>query len=93
MIWLDITGTDLGDRTPDRIAKEALMARFDADVPAFTLQDGPVDPSIVLMRSPGLVPHVGVYMRGRVLQLWGGRYSFLSLTAATAGWKEVDFYR
>lgn len=93
MIWLDLTGEDLGDRTPERIAKEALLQRFDTDVRGFTDQGGPVDPSIALMRSPGVVPHVGVYMRGKVLQLWGGRYSFLSLSLARAGWNEVRFYR
>jgi hypothetical protein len=93
MIWLDLTGVDLGDRTPERIAKEALLSRFDTDVPGFEQQSGPVDPSIVLMRSPGVVPHVGVFMRGKVLQLAGGRYSFRPVEEATTGWDKVGFYR
>ena len=92
-IWLELTGVDLGDRTPERMAKEALIGRFASDVPGFVRHRSPVDPSIVLMQSPGTVPHVGVYVRGKVLQLWAGRYSFLPLPSATAGWKEVGFYR
>ena len=33
--WLELTGDDLGDRTPERLSHAALVGRFDSDVPAF----------------------------------------------------------
>ena len=91
--WMELTGRDLGDRTPERITTAALIGRFDTDVPSFERLDAPAEPSIVLMRSPGAVPHVGVYHRGRVLQMTARGASYVSLEAATAGFRDVEFYR
>lgn len=91
--WLDLTGNDLGDRTPDRITAATLSGRFDTDVPEFTRLPAAADPCIVLMRAPGSVPHVGVFYRGRVLQMTSGGASFLPLPVATRGYPSVEFYR
>lgn len=91
--WLDLTGQDLGDRTPERITSASLIGRFDTDVPAFTKLDGPDSPCIVLMRSPGVVPHVGLFLRGKVLQMTKSGASYMPLPTARAGFDEVGFYR
>lgn len=91
--WLELTGLDLGDRTPERITTAALVGRFASDVPAFRLLDQPAEPSIVLMRTPGAIPHVGVYHRRRVLQMTARGASFLPLAQATAGFDQVEFYQ
>lgn len=89
--WLDLTGDDLGDRTPARITTAALIGQFDSDVPTFRKLDGPAEPSIVLMTHARLVPHVGLYWRRKVLQMASGGPSYLPLAAATAGY-DVAFY-
>jgi hypothetical protein len=91
--WLELTGRDLGDRTPARLTAAALIGRFDADVPAFRQLDAPAEPSIVLMRQRGAVPHVGVYHRARVLQMTQRGASFLPLEVATRGFADVSFYQ
>jgi hypothetical protein len=91
--WLELTGLDLGDRTPERITTAALIGRFASDVPTFTRLEQPVDPCVVLMRRPGAVPHVGVYMSGRVLQMTPTGASFLPMRAATIGFPLVEFYQ
>jgi len=91
--WLELTGRDLGDRTPERITSAALIGRFDSDVPSFQRLQRPVDPCIVLMRAPGAVPHVGLYHRRRVLQMKSTGASFVPLEVATAGFSDVGFYR
>lgn len=92
-VWLDATGKDIGDRTPERMTKAALIGRFDSEVPTFTKLDRPADPSIVLMRSPLRVPHVGIFVRGGILQMTGKSYSFSKPEIATIGWAEVGYYR
>lgn len=91
--WRELTGTDLGDRTPERITTGALLGRFDTDVPAFKLQEGPVEPSIVLMRRRGVVPHVGVFTQRRVLQMRPEGVSHLPPEVATQGWDQVGYYQ
>lgn len=90
--WLELTGVDLGDRTPVRITTAALVGRFDSDVPVFQELERPADPCIVLMRHPGMVPHVGLYWKRRVLQMAANGPSYLPIAAATAGYPKVGFY-
>jgi hypothetical protein len=91
--WLDLTGRDLGDRTPERITTAALLSRFETGPADLDEQPRAVDPSIVLMANPGTVPHVGVFTRGRVLQVTRDGASFLPLVTATAGFKSVRFFQ
>ncbi len=91
--WLELTGVDVGDRTPGRPTADALMHVFDTDVPAFEKLDGPADPSLVLMRRRGVVPHVGVYYRGRILQITPGGASYVAPKIATMGFETVEYYR
>lgn len=93
-VWLDLTGEDLGDRTPERITAATLISTFDADVPAaFKKLDRPVNPCLVLMTRPAEVPHVGVHIRGRILQMQPGGVTFLPVARAVFGFTEVGFYR
>ena len=92
--WMDLTGRDLGDRTPERLSRAALTGRFDHDVPAgFELLPGPAEPCLVLMTRPSEVPHVGVFTRGRILQMQPGGVTFLPVGRATVGFVEVGYYR
>ncbi len=90
--WLELTGVDLGDRTPERLSLAALVGRFDTDVPAFQQLTAPAEPCIVLMRHPGQVPHVGLHWKRRVLQMAQAGPSYLPLATATAGYPDVGFY-
>lgn len=91
--WLELTGVDLGDRTPAELTARALIARFDSDVPAFKRLPGPTDPCLVLMRRAGVVPHVGVYYRRRVLQMQVRGPSYVPLADACRGFGPPEFYR
>lgn len=91
--WLDLTGEDLGDLTPQRITAQSLISRFDSDVPRFKRLEAPESPCIVLMRSEGAVPHVGLFYRGKVLQMTRKGGSYTPLHSARAGFDAVEFYR
>lgn len=92
--WLELTGVDLGDRTPEHLSRAALVGRFDSDVPAFLELPQPASPCIVLMRQPRLVPHVGLYWKRRVLQMAQGGPTYLPLAVATHGYPAdgIGFY-
>ncbi len=91
--WRELTGDDLGDRTPVLITKAALIGRFDTDVPGFRKLSGPANPSIVLMTRRGAIPHVGIFYKRRILQMAAGGPSYLPIGPATAGYHEVGYYR
>ncbi len=90
--WSELTGEDIGDRTPERITRAALIGRFDTDVPEFERLAAPCDPCIVLMRSAGVVPHVGLLWRRKVLQMTHAGPSYVPLGMATMGHDEVSFH-
>lgn len=90
--WRDITGRDIGDRTPAVITKAALRDTFTTDVPTFTSHDKPVEPCIVLMQNPPAVPHVGIYTGGKVLQITEKGVSYLPIAQACAGYGKIGFY-
>lgn len=92
-VWLDLTGEDIGDRLqilhraiPDRRATKA-------DIAAFNRLDGPQSPSLVMMRRPRAVPHIGVFLRGRILHLRQRGAVFEPPFYATLGFKTVGYYR
>ncbi len=91
--WRDLTGVDLGDLTPATISASALAGAVGASEAAFSLLISPTDPCIVLMQNPGASPHVGLYYRGKVLQVSSSGASYCPLRLATMGYKEVRFYR
>ncbi len=91
--WLDLTGRDIGDRTPETITRAALIGRFATDVPTFVKLPGPQEPSLALFTRDRGVPHVGVWVRGRILQMTHSGPSYTPLATAKIGFDQVEFYR
>lgn len=92
-VWLEATGVDLGERTPEVVTREALLQTFGESVPIYTKLDAPEDPSLVLMSGPGVVPHAGVFIRGKVLQMRTTGASWLPVETASLGFAEIGFYK
>ncbi len=93
-VWQDETGEDLMARLGGALEEgSGLEQAFTRAARGFKRTEVPVDPCIVLMRRPKTEPHVGVYIRGRVLHLTriGARY--VDLGVACLGYKSVGFYR
>lgn len=91
--WLELTGRDLGDLTPNKISADALRSAVGTSEPSFDRLAAPADPCIVLMQNPGASPHVGLYHRGKVLQITASGASYMPLRVAAFGYQEVRFYR
>jgi hypothetical protein len=83
--WFELTGFDIGERP--RAAPAALTVWRN-----FARLPGPTSPAIVLMRRPGVVSHVGLFWRARVLHIQpdGARYE--RVERASLGFTEVGFY-
>jgi hypothetical protein len=70
-IWLDLTGADIGDRTPSPDTALRRHRAFRSGVKQFQAVAARTDPSIVYMEPNfrGGLPHVGVYLRGKIAHL------------------------
>lgn len=90
--WLELTGVDIGHRTPMPPTALAIRRRFDQEEAEFVRLAAPRSPSIVLMRRPRLIPHVGLFWRDKVLHIGpeGARYE--PPHQASHGFTEVRFY-
>lgn len=92
-VWLAETGSDIS-------ALILPLAEFRGNIPLslrrqFTKQlETPrrTELAIVLMRTPRLPPHLGVYSRGTILQLHERGPERLPPYAATLGFKEIIYY-
>lgn len=91
-VWAYITGCDI-----THIFKGFLLPPKDQYVGPelrrqFTKLDEPKSPCIVLMRRPKTVSHVGLYYRGKVLQIHERGVEYMPIDIATRGFKKVGFY-
>lgn len=93
-VWLEATGEDLGARMADLLTSSTGERRIGArHRRAFERLDRPADPCLVMMRRGRTEPHVGVYLRGRVLHLTERGAEFHEPAIASRGFQEVEFYR
>ena len=92
-VWLDLTGEDIGERLRLlHVAATDRRIRAD-DYRAFSRLREPSSPCIALLRRPRTVPHMGVYLRRRILHLNGLGVFFQTPSVALLGFKTVSYYR
>lgn len=92
-VWLELTGEDLSSRLAGLMGGLDGRRLHRATVRAFRRLTSPVSPCIVLMQLPRYQPHMGVYLRGKVLHFQNHGVEFLPLSLATRGFKTVKFYQ
>lgn len=92
-VWKDLTGEDIGDRL--RILHMASADRriTPSDLRHFLRLPAPTSPCIALMRRSKAVPHMGVFLRGRILHLNEMGASFQTPPFAGLGFKTATYYR
>lgn len=91
--WRDMTGEDLGDRNPEQMTSRAIRAEFDQGDHRFSPVARLDAPGLVVMHQAGHVPHVGLYWRGRVLQINHAGVSCVPVDALRATFARMEFYR
>lgn len=92
-VYLELTGEDIGYRTPLSGSRTEMKERFAREEQEFLKIPEAVSPCIVLFKRHRVLPHVGIYYKGKVLHLpehSTARYEPLSI--ASLGFKEVGFY-
>jgi hypothetical protein len=92
-VWLGETGEDLGERLRGLfvpVAERKIEARH---FRAFERLAAPVSPCLVLMRRPKAEPHMGVFLRGRVIHAQERGVEWMPIELAAFGFSTVEYFR
>lgn len=92
-VWRDMTGVDITEQllkfhapVTERKARRDVRRQF-VEI------DRPEDPCIVVFKGAAVVPHVGIYLRGRVLHIYQGGVEFQPVEVVMRWFKSVRFYQ
>jgi len=93
-VWYDFKKEDIGKRTPSCVSKINIQSAFDLGIADFKkiYNPGCDDLSIVLIKKPASLPHVGIHYDNKVLSLTKQGVSYVPLKIATRFATEVNFY-
>jgi hypothetical protein len=89
-VWLESTGVDIRDKLANLFNPNRVPSK--ENFKAFKRLDKPESPCIVLMSRRFSDPHVGVYIRGRVLHICELGVEFQPIEIVTFGFHTVRFY-
>lgn len=92
-VWLELCGVDIGDMPRPQMDKEGLQGRWEHVAAKWVRLDALKDPCVILFQRPRMIPHVGVYVRGKVLHL--PRFSnarFEDLSVARIGFNRLSYF-
>lgn len=90
--WKDLTGFDLAGVLRGFLSGAKDRRTILSDLRKMRQLDEPVDPCIVLMQQGRNAPHVGLYVRGRVLHIREQGVHFQPLDVVSIGFPKVRFY-
>lgn len=98
-VWKDAGGVDIGSRQPREWTSAGFREAFaeqEHDVSGRIVQrlDQPENPCLVMLTRPGVLSHVGVYVRGKLFHLHPFKGVVLEpLEIVAMGFDEVRFYK
>lgn len=92
-VMIELTGKDIGDRTPNPPTALSRIRKFNDEEKDFIKLDKPESPCIVLFKRKKGIPHVGVFWKNKVLHLpeTGAKYQPLNIVAVT--FTDIGFYK
>lgn len=92
-VWRALTGEDIAERLDGLLSGPVADRRIRRPhTGAFLSLPDRRSPCLALMQRARIAPHVGIYLRGRVLHIRETGPAFEPLEIATYGWKKVRFY-
>lgn len=92
-VWKDETGQDITPNLAGYLCGPGDRRVVKVQRRAFRRLATPCSPCVVLFQSPRTAPHVGIYLRGRVLHISSKQgVRFDDLKSASVGVKKVGFF-
>lgn len=91
-VWLELTGVDLEDFTPQTPTKTSCWVATTEAQSRFRELSEPESPCIVLMQRAIDIPHIGVYIDGKLLHLRPTGTIWQPLEIARIGFPVLLYY-
>jgi len=92
-VWENLTGEGISHKLggllrPPKTRQASFALRRE-----FKRLEAPESPCIVLMQRHGSAPHVGIFVRGRVLHIHEMGVEFQPIDVASRGFEKIGFYK
>jgi hypothetical protein len=92
-VWESLTGESLAHKLGGLLRPpKTRHASFDLRR-QFKRLEAPESPCVVLMQRRGSQPHVGIFVRGRVLHIHEMGVEFQPTDVASRGFEKIGFYK
>lgn len=92
-VWQHVTGEDLTLRLVGFLQAPANRKAVLSDLRSFQRLQTPQSPCLALMQRRGSAPHVGIFIRGRVLHIHEMGVEFQPIDVASRGFERIGFYK
>lgn len=92
-VWQHLTGESIAHKLAGLLEPpKTRHVRFDLRRQFVRLQ-APESPCLALMQRRGSAPHVGIFLRGRVLHIHEMGVEFQPIDVASRGFERIGFYK
>lgn len=92
-VWLAMTGQDITAKLTRLVGAFANRKATVSGVKGFQRLKTPVSPCFVVMQRFKFVPHIGIYLNGRILHLTNKGVQFMPLVVARQYYIGAKYYR
>lgn len=91
-VWMDLTGVDIGPAMSGLVKPTGQGQAILAHLRAFKRITKPISPCIAMLSPPRGQPHVGIFLRGRILHITESGVHFDHIDVACMGFNHARFY-
>lgn len=92
-VWAALTGEDIRKRVQGLARAISARKARPSDLKGFKRLEQPANPCFVLMQRRKFVPHIGIYLDGRILHLTDKGVQFMPLMVARQYYVGAKYYR
>lgn len=91
-VFADMVGPEMAEKLQGLLSAPSSRRAVLSQLRGAKFIDKPVTPCVVYMQGPRIETHVGVWIRGKVLQITKRGVQYLPLDVATHEFKRVRFF-
>lgn len=91
-VWQELTGRDISRALQGFLRGQGETTAILSELRAFRRLPAPKSPCIALFTAKRLAPHVGIYIKGKVLHIQRRGVEYQPVEIASEGFRKTRFY-
>jgi hypothetical protein len=92
-VWLALTGQDITERLTGLVGDFACRKATVSGVKGFKRLQTPSSPCFVVMQRTKFVPHIGIFLNGRMLHMSNKGVQYMPIEVARAYFTGIRYYQ